>query len=57
MGRRREERFVMGGLAAAAAGEGDLDLWMRLVEPLRGGGEPVGFGDGLRERVSREVDR
>ena len=41
-GRRRVALFVMGGLAA---GEGDLE-----------GGEPVGFGEGVRERVSREVD-
>lgn len=55
-GRRREFRLVIGGLAAAVEGDGDLDLCPKLVEPLLGGGEAMKFGEGLLDRVSNDVD-
>ena len=42
-GSRRLGRLVIGGLAA---GDGDLDRWMREVEPLRVGGVAVRLGEG-----------
>lgn len=55
-GSRRDIRTDIGGLAAAAEGDGDLDLWPKLVEPLLGGGEEVWLGDGLLDLVSSDVD-